>query len=114
MLRDTEQQATQGMLQCPRLRARPKVTLPGHPERPLASHASLPYPQGHAWNPGWGRSRVVGRGPRLSRGGAGGGAHLIAEDAVRLVAPGGHGRAEPGLAGGFQVELQQSAPSGPV
>lgn len=50
----------------------------------------------------------------LSRGGAGGGAHLIAEDAVRLVAPGGHGRAEPGFAGGFQVELQQSAPSGPV
>lgn len=73
-----------------------------------------PRPQGHAWNPGRGRSRAVGRGPRLSRGGAGGGAHLIAEDAVRLVAPGGHGREEPGLAGGFQVELKQSAPSGPV
>lgn len=82
----------------------------GHPPRPPGAPPGVPRgpppcPRGHAWNPGWGRSRAVGRGPRLSRGGAGGGAHLIAEDAVRLVAPGGHGRAEPGLAGGFQVEL---------
>lgn len=91
----------------------------GHPPRPPGAPPGVPCgpplcPRGHAWNPGWGRSRAVGRRPRLSRGGAGGGAHLIAEDAVRLVAPGGHGRAEPGLAGRFQVELQQSAPCDPV
>jgi hypothetical protein len=91
----------------------------GHPPRPPGAPPGVPCgpppcPRGHAWNPGWGRSGAVGRTPRLSRGGAGGGAHLIAEDAVRLVAPGGHGRAEPGLAGRFQVELQQSAPCSPV
>lgn len=40
------------------------------------------------------------------REGAGGGPYLIAEDAVRLVTPGGHGGAKRGLVRGLQAERQ--------
>lgn len=83
----------------------PRSPSPATRSAPWRPTRASPLPWGHAWKPSRGRSRAVGRGLRLSRGGAGGGAHLIAEDAVRLVAPGGHGRVEPGLADGFQVEL---------